>query len=303
MALFNRHIKVKFLELGVNIGGHIEYSDSQTIPIQIDFTLEHKIKETPNKAIASLYNLKKSTREKISVENTLVEIESGYWPINGTPNIEVIYKGRTSKVESYKESDGVTTKTVISCGDGQDGYIYSRVNKSLAPGANSPLSQVKAIIPEFESFGISSRVINDVDDTSTGKPLIMHGTCRSNLNRICRDNNLHWNITDQKIEIFSKDKSAIETPIYVLNESSGLIGSPRETDTGLSLKCLMIPALRPGRIIRVESAFSGEKFIRIENTKFAGSLDASKWMGCDITGRFWNGSVVRNKMRKRGDYG
>lgn len=316
-VLFNRHCLVRFPDLGLEFGGHIEWGRNILFPHIIEFQVEHKIVQYPNEARVRILNISRDKQQQLTadeVENTPIEIEAGYWPPDGAPNIDIIFIGKVRSVEVYRLSDMTTIVTEIACGDGDEGYQWARMNKTFLKGENDAKTiteeAVNQLIETDQSIFLSLIDFGEQEPEPEPRATTVHQKATDTLNDISRRYDMHWQIQDGGFEMFPKSNVAFDQVLYEINKDTGMVGTPRITDVGVNVVTLLLPRLRPGRVVDVRSDTTRSLSVglvnglyRIEKVNFSGTLGGKNPFYAQLECRKYEGEVYRNAYRAAGEGG
>ena len=209
--------------------------------LRITFDVDSSTESTPNPAKISVYNLKKSTRSLLEAKGTRIILEAGYVNQRG-----IIWQGDVTKVRNKK--DGPAMVTEIDGADGDNAYRNSRIERSFPPGT-STRAVIQALADEM-GFPVAS--FDNVPNTSYARGITLSGLVRKQMDDICAKNDLDWWIQDETIQIVLISKPTKDGTILI-SPKTGLIGSPYKTDKGIEFKCMILPKLKPGRAVKIES--------------------------------------------------
>ena len=127
--------------------------------------------------------------------------------------------------------------------------------KSLKLPLNSPLNQLKTMLT---------------------KGLSLSGNSMLELERLLKSQKFSVSVQDNSLQVLKHGESLVKEAI-VLNTNSGLISSPEFNQNNLlTLKCLLMPELKPGLSLYIDSLiFKGLTII--QSVKFEGSTYDENW--------------------------
>lgn len=221
----------------------------ETDGLRVVFRIEKSLVGYPNLANIKLYNLSANSRARIEKEGLKVQLFAGYAD-TGSP---LLFDGDIVNVIHQKA--GVDWISEIFAADGVNILSTSTVNKTLAAGADTELIY-NTLIAEME--GIKKGVTEGIQNCLTGKrsllrALQLSGNVKDWLDLIAKDCGFEYSVNDGVIETTAKGFPLSDEPPAVINQSGGMIGSPERTEIGITVKNLLLPALKLGRTIRVES--------------------------------------------------
>ncbi len=313
--LFNRYLRVDLPDINLSFGGAWKFGQTVKIPHMIECSGEHRITQYPNEATITVKNITRDNQKRLTesdVESTPVELYSGYSPPGGAEDYGIMFKGKVRHVEIYIAGDGTTFEAKIHCGDGDDGYRWGNVNKTFPKGENDPKTIITHAVEKMTEM--DSSIFLDILEMDKSDPepraTTVHQSSKDVLNDISRTNDLIWQVQDGGVQVYQKKDVASPFTEYVLNNNSGLIGSPKITDVGVNIQCLCIHKLRPGKVVELESNTAQKSGVgiangtyRIERIKFSLSLDASKPFSFDMACRRYEDETQRNKYRAGGQGG
>lgn len=96
----------------------------------------------------------------------------------------------------------------------------------------------------FENNGVTAMISG---------PLYLYGSLADQMNALAEKANISWAIDDTTVAIWPKDGSRTTNQTPLINQSSGLIGWPGYTTSGILLKTLFNPAIKFQGSIQVQS--------------------------------------------------
>lgn len=267
--LYLRKIRVTFkggAGLIINPANEVTIRDE----MRIAFEVEKGLSGTANTAILRIWNLKESNRNAVGKEFDEVEIEAGYISNIGGKKFGLIYRGAIRDIQHDRDNTDIIT--TVTCGDGDKALRKAVINKSYPK--NTPVKTVlEDLAAELEKDGITRGEWKLPDDLPTmARPYAACGSCTRELDRLGRAFQFYWSSQNQKLEIVPGD-DAFGT-VVLINQQSGMIGSPAITDNGVVVKVLLNPEIRVGHKVKVESEHlemngaNGE--FRVSQLNFAG---------------------------------
>jgi hypothetical protein len=299
--LFNRFLLVRFKDAKKVIGGRQTYIDGRLlIPPTISFECSHTNESTPNEATIKIHNVAPETQRELFVTGKRVEIEAGYWPQNGAQETAIIFKGQIRSARSYVEN-GVDNISELTFGDSDDAARSRRARIKL-PAGTSHGQVVSAMIAEMGKDGVTRGTI-DVPNYSEVRPMTIDRPAWRELEDIAHQHNLLWSVQDGKLNMYPADRPLLDKAV-TLTPTTGVLDTPEFTDTGVDIRTMMIPYLRPGHtfILRNDLAVNRapEKF-RIEEINFSGSNYGDEF-GASISAKVMgtSGKVKRSRDRQAG---
>jgi len=106
--------------------------------------------------------------------------------------------------------------------------------------------------------GISKGVTEGLKNCLSGKRSLireyqMFGNIKDFLDKLATDCGFDYSINDGVIETTPKGLPLSDVPPVIINQASGMIGSPERTEIGVNVKNLLLPELKLARTIKIES--------------------------------------------------
>lgn len=270
--------------------------------LRITFATKKGDAETPNSAEISVYNLADDTAARIRREFTQVHLSAGYEGNTGT-----IFRGNIRRVRVWREN-GVDTVLSILAADGDRAYNFATVNATLAAGSR-PADRVRVCQGSMEAKGTKAGYTPDLGGQPLPRGKVMYGMARQYMRDEARDTGTDWSIQDGKVQMVSR-KGYLPGEAVVLTHETGLVGSPEQTQDGISVRCLLNPRLRVGGRIKINNSsvktmqtplkmaagqqaarLDADGFYRIIKVEFRGDTRGTDWyadmvcIGIDDTAR------------------
>ena len=270
--------------------------------LRITFATKKGDTETPNSAEINVYNLADETAAKIRREFSQVHLSAGY-----KGNVGTIFRGNIRQVRVWREN-GVDTVCAILAADGDRAYNFATVNTTLAAGSK-PKDRVAVCQQSMEAKGTKGGYAPDLGGQPLPRGKVMYGMARQYLRDEARDSNTDWSIQDGKVQMVSRH-GYLPGEAVVLTHETGLVGSPEQTQDGISLRALLNPRLRVGGRIKINNQsvkamqtplkqaagqqaarLDADGFYRIIKVEFKGDTRGNDWyadmvcIGIDDTAR------------------
>jgi hypothetical protein len=220
--------------------------------LRVVFSIKKTDAQTPNSAEIQIYNLNETTSRRIQSEFSKITIQAGY-----NSNYGVIFSGNIKQVK-YGRINGVDSFVDISAGDGDKAYNYAIINATITSGAKQS-DQVGVALKSMKGNGINVGFIDDLGSQALPRGKVLYGMARDYLRQSTQSTDTTWSIQDGRVQIV-KRSGILPSQAVVLNESSGLIGTPEQTTDGLKARCLLNPLLKVGgRVVLSDKLTSNEK--------------------------------------------
>jgi hypothetical protein len=256
--------------------------------LRISFAVEKSLEKFPNNSTIKIYNLSASSRAFIENEKSVVVLKAGY----GTAK-KGIFTGDIAMVSHRQEGPDIVTN--VEAGDGLSSFINSRIDISMAPG-----STVRNVIDVLKNaFGVVSGEIQGLNqDREYLNGHTMSGPVRDELDNLAETDGLEWSIQDNKLQMLPRNSGA-SLPAFLLNASTGLIGTPyktkivndsilskkdgKEKENGLHCVSLLNGEITPGRLLRIETKLLTGTF-KVVRVRHFGDFEGNEWFS-EVEGR------------------
>lgn len=225
----------------------IEVGNLSITDLRVKFSVEKSLVGYPNLANIQIYNLKEASRNQIEEEGLEISLYAGY------NKIVLLFKGNIINVIHKKEkTEWIST---IYAGDAFTDLNTATVNKTLSAGS-TPTQIFNELVNSIP--GVTKGITEGLQNCLTGKQSLLRalqltGNVKDWLQKIADDWGFDYSINEGVIETTIKNKPLSDTPTFIINQSSGMIGSPERTDVGVTVKNLLLPELKLGRRIQIKS--------------------------------------------------
>ena len=237
----------------------------------------------PQQAIITLYNLSPETENSIIQNGQQVVVEAGY---NGG-FYGKIFSGNIIQPVRSKEN-GTDYKLTLVALDSNRFTTYGLVGVTL----NSNLSMRDAIsnIASRANYPIETGSIADTRITyPRGK--VMFGKPSDYLTQIAKTMNATYYTEDGKVNIVQA-KQLESGEIFALGPQTGLIGTPKQNDTGIEFSCLLNPLITLNSLVRIDNkkidqyqysqgtairSLDSQGIYRVITVKYSGDTRGNNW--------------------------
>lgn len=211
--------------------------------LRIQFRINQADIQTPNSASIRVWNLSRTTSQRIEKEFTRVTLQAGYGDnealiFDGT--IVQLRRGRANATDTYLD---------ITAADGDEAYNFGIIVTSLAAGS-TPEDQYKAATEAFKKYGVTDGVIPEAGLAGQALPRgkVMFGPAKDWMRQLADNTNTTWSIQDGKVNVVTYG-GYLPGEAVVLNSQSGMIGIPEQTVGGINVRSLLNPRLKySGRV-------------------------------------------------------
>lgn len=253
--------------------------------LDITFTVKRTRTSEPNEADIRVMNLGRLTRGRFEKEFKRVRLEAGY-----IDNFDVIFAGDIKLTEHGRNGSSVATD--IICGDSELAWEKAKVNRTYASGA-TVTSIVRDLVRDHMPNVTLGRLIGLDDFSVSRRPYVANGMVRDRLNEIARTYDARWSIQNGVFEMVANDRAGSRVRIVSLSASSGLIESPKQTEKGVRVRCLMNPAIKPNDSIEIvsPSLTGGQGIYRVNEVVHRGSTFGEQFYSLVDCQRMAEGTV------------
>lgn len=267
----------------------------ETTEHDVSFKVTKSVKPEPNKCELKIFNLNAKQRaqiEELQPETNVahvgakklaaavrrkatkgigVKIEAGYQGKNS-----LIWLGDLRTADSTFSSPDWTTE--LKSGDGVKSWQNARVNVSYGP--KTPVATVIHAIAKSMGIGEGNLAAviakKGLATKLVPQGTVVFGSARVQMTDWCNQAELEWSIQDGVLQFIDRGKKLDQTAIK-LTPSTGLLDSPTvDVDGILTVKTLMIPDLRPGRLLVVEAGRIHGNY-RAEQIVYDGDTSGKAW--------------------------
>lgn len=272
--------------------------------LRVAFDILKTVQSQSNKATIDIYNLAQSTRDRLHTAGDVLTIEAGYVDL-----VEQLYEGQITKGSSGRS--GADFVTTLECGDGDDTFSTQTVEQNFRAGERvrdvikrvaaeftkpipdpddavkfgpPPPKNKKKTIPsriQFRSIDADLSAL-EVDLLDAGFSIVLRrafsvaGNAAEVMDKLARMWRFDWSVQDGVFQLASYGRALVGESVRLTPET-GLLGSPLKTDDGCQFVALLIPQIRPGVLVTIESATLTGSF-RCESVRYLGDTHGDNWI-------------------------
>jgi hypothetical protein len=200
----------------------------------------------------------------------------------------------------FTQVSGPDRITKFSSGDGEQAILGTRIRvtygnqiqidtaiENIANALGIGVGNLGPVTQKLKSRGLASIYPQGV---------ALSGNAWRELATICKSCGLEATIQDGALLLLEQGK-ALEGSAVRLSPSTGLIGSPTADNDGtVNCQALLVPELRPGVKVQIESLSVGRAVYRVYDAEYTGDTHGTDWyasLGCQrVTTAFLFGEVV-----------
>jgi hypothetical protein len=253
--------------------------------LRCTFVVKKTLKPTPNHAVIEVYNLSRDSCAFLECTKALrVRLDAGYED-EGTSQI---YLGEVRTADTRQVGPEYITK--MSTDDKGRKLQKTQINVPIGPGTTIEAA-IRLLLQSFKLQGgawgqstveegnlkYAMGELKKLGVTSLyPRGGLLSGYSAQIMTDICRSANLEWSVQDGAL-FLRPVGTALGDRSISLSSASGLIGSPALDNEGrLTAECVMIPGIRPGIVIDLDSKFLKGGF-RLTEVHYHGDTHGPEW--------------------------
>ena len=235
-------------------GNALDVSD-----LHCTFNIVKTILMEPNTSEVTIYNLNAKTENAIMMTGKRITVEAGY---EGT-QFGLIFDGDILQTIREREN-GTTFKLTIIALDSDRVINFEIANFSIARGQTA-----RGMIDHISNKASNPIPLGSISKKLEGQTLtrgkVFFGKVSDYIRQIAKSYDLHFYMNDGSLNLISLDELP-EGEIFELSPESGLIGTPDQTDYGLSGQCLLNPQIKLNSLIHIDNSLARAKRIDINGS-------------------------------------
>lgn len=245
MAKFNRYYELVVETL---LGHDLIFNP----PFTLDFDITRTLQTSANTATIRIYNLAPLTRDQIfqdiyeTAAKKRIILNCGYGePGLQTPlTLSTVFNGIIQSAYSYRQ--GVNMITEITAEGGVNGFLNGKIDMTFPPGTpqSAMFKAMLAFIPDVKQGVVGLFETSDTFRASVAEGNVIDVLQELSGGALFIDNN--------KAHIL-KDDEQLLGDLQVINSQSGLLGTPKRSQTHINFEILFEPRLMLGQLLRLES--------------------------------------------------
>lgn len=227
--------------------------------LRVVFDIIKSMRSYPNIAMIDLYNPNGDTISRLYDDPILI-LKAGY-----EGNIGLIFKGRIRNIFNNKVAENRII--TIYAGDGQREWENTIINKTYSENIKVKDLVKDVLTTLLETGELNLGSLQDLDDRQADKLIgvSLSGSTKDVMDKLANDYSLVWSIQDGEIVVMDENRALEASEIVLVNQTTGMIGSPTVTEIGADVTSLLNPKLLPNTAFRIESLSSN---IALSNLQF-----------------------------------
>lgn len=213
---------------------------------RVSFAITQSLKGEPRSATIRIYNVSRETVSRIRQEGQKVILEAGY-----ESNHAIIFQGELIQRYRTKAESGKDICLIILASTADQAHSYAVVNASLPAGA-SPADIHQTILSEYSRYGVKKGYVPELAGTKLPRGKVMFCPAKDAMTTFCRTHRLQYSYLDSGLACVPVKETFPGKP-FVLNERTGLVGTPEMSIDGLKVTSLLRPEIRLDTTLQIES--------------------------------------------------
>lgn len=264
-----------------------------TDPLTISFNISREPWAGACSATINIYNLEPATRKKMFLDYysyveeggmRRVELYAGYE--NGKYGL--IYRGFIKTcLNKHEHTENITTIESFS-----GLYVLDQMVSTSIGVAESQENIAKTIGENMT--GVSGGT-QSFDIKSTTRPVPLIGNSIALLKTYTKGNS----VIDNEELVILKEDEAIEGLVRVIDDETGLLGSPERMDRSVKVTCIFEPRIQIGQAIEIRSktepAFDGQ--YKVWGIQHSGTMGLAASGQCTTTLTLWTGYQLFGRFK------
>ncbi|UGB47005.1 hypothetical protein LQ772_06855 [Frateuria edaphi] len=218
--------------------------------LHVEFQVNNAIVGTPKWATLRIWNLGPDKATQIIREFTGVTLAVGYADLDA----QRIIAGEIAQV-AYGRENAVDTYLDLMVQDADRALLWGTISKSLDIGWTDD-QVLDAVLAEWGK-GPSPITLGHkpaFKGQPAGDAIVLHGALFDVMEELAHRQDCNWFVEDQQLYVVPKAEVMADDGAPVLTPESGLLGTPVLTYQGIQGRCLMNPAIKVGRTVRLRNA-------------------------------------------------
>lgn len=203
------------------------------------FNVNQATVQSPTSAYVRIYNVSEDSIKKQLSGHRLV-IKAGYDGQFGT-----IFDGDIIQQISSREN-AVDTVLELVASDGLLAYQSAVTVKTVAAGYTVK-DLYGAYLDSMKAQGISEGFTPDFGADASPRGRVLYGSTKDYLRDLAWQADCEWAINQRRLDMVPRRAKLDESKAVVINASSGLVGSPQQTQDGINLTVLLNPKITGGQ--------------------------------------------------------
>lgn len=268
--LFARAYAVTLAASSAQTGLQYGNLDAAQSALRVRFEVKQGVKDTPNSAKITLFNLSQYSRTGLCAEpgrTTRIKLQAGYQGL-----VDTLFFGSASKITTKRDGPDITTE--IEATDGQDALLNTAFNQKYL--RHTPLTAILSDVRRAMNVELGV-VLGLPAGYTLARSQTLSGGCRQVLTACLRRHGLEFNILNNKLNILPRGRHLGKAAV-VVSPQAGMLGVPSISTEGVSFDSLLNPKLVPGQLVQLISHnATATGFYKLRAASFTGDSHGDDW--------------------------
>lgn len=246
----------------------------QITGMRMAFEVKKSLGKEPNTCKITIDNLSEQTRQFLDQKPIGIFFAAGY---DNAPRLLV----QGDLMRAYSELKGTNYETTLQVSDGGRAFAFARTAKSYKAGVR--VIQVIQDCARTMGLQVPQALLDSPDlKQALASGLTLHGPTRTAMTDALAPYGYNWSMQNGTLQIL-KDGQNMAGRAFVIDQSTGLIGSPKRTipdkpkgKSELTFDVLLYPELFPGCQVQVASKTYNGLF-RVKELEAKGDTHGDDW--------------------------
>jgi hypothetical protein len=236
--------------------------------LRVKFDVQMNDGSSPNSAKIEITGAASDTIALMQEDGAVIRLLVGY---SSEGVARLIFHGEPIPDGVSERRESTDRVLVVEAQDGRSAYTGTYLDVGYS--AEQTAAQVFQVVADELGLPLGTYDVGEDERFPYGRAL--SGTARGILDDLCGMTGRQWTIRDGTLQIWASGTTTGEEAI-LFTPTTGMIGSPTRTDSGVEIRALIDPSMRPGRAFRVTSeSVSGD--YRCTECRFRGDSRGSEF--------------------------
>lgn len=215
--------------------------------LRCTFNIVRNVLLEPNYSEVTIYNLNAQTENAIIKEGMRIIVEAGY----EGDQYGIIFDGDVLQPIREKES-GVTYKLTINSIDGDKFMNFGLANFSILRG-QSQRDVVENVVNKATIPSQLGSISSEIGEAKLTRGKVVFGMAKDILRQVAKTNAATCYVDGGKVNII-KPTDLPKGEVIDLSPTTGLIGTPTQTNYGAEIKCLINPSIKLNSLVHIDNS-------------------------------------------------
>lgn len=227
--------------------------------LRCTFRIERVALQVANYAEINIFNLSAGTEATIIKEGCRVIVEAGYQGItegkfaDEQKQYGQIFDGQVIQTMRSKEDNNVDYKLTLVCLDG-DSFLNKNIIKMTVNAGQNQRKIIDQITLQAKVPTEIGRISPELNTQNLPRGKVFFGMPKDYLRDIAMDNGANFWVDEGKVYV-TKPTDIAAGQALVLSPTTGLIGTPQQTQEGVQFKTLLNPSLKLMTMVKLDNTY------------------------------------------------